>query len=249
MGRALLAALCCWLFLVLQRVQTMSEVTCEFVPRHPLQLACDTGATRYALDGACVEPMPGGRVVCAATNSRILAVVTEEGTATGQHLAPADAFKVKANSTASVAKNGAWQQTTVPKRGPTTVATLEDVTGRFPRWRDVLPNIETGHVVQVALDARQLFDLAQALGAGNKTGLDAGAVTLFITEREHEGRLVCDSSIGVLYRNAELGTAVGVLMPHCADKPVADDLLTAEKRCYVNFVKSLGQTPEPVPVA
>lgn len=229
----------------------MSEITVELSPKHPMHLVCDTESRRLALTGVLIEPHDDTDVICAATNGRILAVVKEEGTCKEPTIAPGECFKAKKGETLAVAKNGRWEKSSWKmKRGVregVTTSVLADIEGRFPRYRDVLPNIECGRTLAVSLDPQLLLDLATAL---RNPDSDETAITLLIPvfspldddgtvknefEADHTG-ITCVVKDG----------GIGVLMPCSGDSMGhGDDPSHASQRAYyTEFVKSLGETPK-----
>lgn len=216
----------------------MSEITCAFTPTHPMHLATDAESKRYAIGGVAVEPLPDGQVVCAATNSRILAVVKEEGTATEPHIIHGSAFKAKKGQSLHVVKNGqAERHSWTEKRGvmtDKTVSVLPEVEGRFPRFRDVLPNID-GHFA-VTIDARYLLDLAAAIGRSDEiTG-----ITLFVpidgddpTEASDHGGIGC----------VVQGGGIGAIMPLCGHEQGEKPNHNRARAEYREFVKSISVNP------
>ena len=236
----------------------MSAITVEFSPKYPLHLATDTESTRYALAGVQIEPCvlrdggkPHNGIVCAATNGRILAVVRQEGECAETVIAPGDCFKANKGQEVNIAKNGRWEKSAWKmKRGQRTDMTtnvLSEVEGRFPRYRDILPNIEIGRTLSVSLDPRQLLDLATAI---RRVDGDTHAVTLIIPvhhQQDADGDLpmameaACEGIACVVD-----GGGVGVLMPCAGDsrKGGDDESHKYARQQYVEFVKSLQPKKE-----
>ena len=216
----------------------MSEVTIQFSPKHPLHLACDVESSRYALAGAMVEPHPTeeGKVICAATNSRIMAVVVEDGTASEAAVAPAACFKRKKGEVVEVSKNGEWRRVGRLKRDPPTTTVLPDIEGRFPLWRTCLPDIECGNYLAVSIDPEYLLDLAKSIGCDRSQ--ERGAITLLIPRHEKAENECDNGGIPVIVD----GQGIGVIMPcggqESYDQPPSHD--TARKQ-YTDFVKSVSQ--------
>lgn len=235
----------------------MSEITVSLCPKHPLHLATDPSSTRYALGGVLIEPHDDTDVVCAATNGRILAVVKEEGTCKEPVIAPGDCFKAKKGETLDVVKNGRWEKSSFKlKRGvkeSLTTAVLADVEGLFPRYRDVLPNIEYARTLAVSLDPQLLLDLANALGRRESADIHDSnrAITLLIpvfTKPDDEAGMpdVMEADIAGI-ACVVLDGGIGVLMPCSASDCGGSDCDHSSQRAYyTEFVKSLGETPKPV---
>lgn len=124
------------------------------------ELVCSKDATRPILQQAYLK---GDRLV--ATNGRSLAVIPverEDGDTDG-FISPAalkaarklakrrDAVSIKANGCLALADG-----TQLPRTEP----------GQFPNYEQVIPKTpEESHKITLALDAKMLLDLAQALGS------------------------------------------------------------------------------------
>lgn len=228
----------------------MSEITVELSPKHPLHLACDAESKRPAITGVLIEPHDDTDVVCVATNGRILAVVKEEGTCKEPTIAPGECFKAKKGETLAVAKNGRWEKSSWKmKRGireGVTTSVLADVEGRFPRYRDVLPNIECGRTLAVTIDARQLIDLQNALCADNEQQCITLLIPVFTKQDDVIGMpndMDADTT-GIACVVPDGG--IGVLMPCCASRYGSGDHHdhSDKRKYYTEFVKSLGETPK-----
>lgn len=229
----------------------MSEITVEFSPKHPMHLACDMESNRLALTGVLIEPHDDTDVICAATNGRILAVVKEEGTCKEPIIAPGECFKAKKGQSLNVVKNGRWEKSSWSMkrnaRTDMTTSVLADVEGRFPRYRDVLPNIEYARTLAVSIDPQLLLDLANALGRreSDKDYENNRAITLLIpvfTKPDDEAGMPhsMDADTNGIACVVE-GGGIGVLMPCSASRNrTREDHDHSDQRAYyTEFVKSL----------
>lgn len=181
---------------------------------------CDPESMRFAIGGILVTPrspdtqavnVKGVRsgspatVFLTATDTRILAVTTAEGTASAPAMMPPQMIakrKAKRSFTPAITLNGEW-------RVSDTVAPANSIEGRFPRAESVLPHVDGETCLVVSFNADYLAKLA----AGITTD---GCVTLHIgIPQGKRFGMGSDSPIAVM---GDAG--FGVLMPHAAgDEP------------------------------
>lgn len=158
-----------------------------------IELIASNNRTRLCLAQPYLE---GDSLV--ATNGRclvMLPVVREDGDEDGRISAQALAAArklVKHSGEISIHANGAQvlaDGTSLPR------ATLESH-GKFPNWKQVVPKLtEISHPHRITLNAKYLYEIAQAMGAE--------AITLSIQD---------ENSAAVITSSANPG-AIGVLMP------------------------------------
>lgn len=215
--------------------------------------ACtDTGSLRYALANVCVSPSgEDEQVWLSATDGRCFAAVRTTGhvqgdedpvdaqhSMEGKQLCPPAIIEATFDGGLAVL-NGQWQATKPAKKGrkqqADAILTAPVVEGRFPRCNDVVPAYTaTDEVLVLAIDAKLLARVAQAVGTDEG---DHKPITLIVpipTERDAEGGIftgpgskACEGPIAVLGK-----FGIGVIMPCSSETEQTFERYTALRKDY-----------------
>lgn len=160
--------------------------------------------TRYAICESYLS-IKDGAATLVATNGKAMAmlpVLLDEGDVSGY--VSENALKLarkqdKRSDFATVYLNGVAKLSdgsTMPREG-----TAKDAT--FPKWEQVFPKDESLHTQTIALDAKLLWELAQAMGTQGvvlrvKDGVSAILVSPTATSHHKWNKPACDGAKGIL---------------------------------------------------
>ena len=170
-----------------------------------IEIIASGDASRYAIGEPYLE-IKDGKGTLVSTNGKALAHIPVEiraddvaGYVSGDCLAAARR-QAKRSDAAEVGLNGCASLpdgSTMPR-----VGIAKDA--QFPNWRQVIPKDADGYTVEIALDARMLWELAQAMGTvgvkirSKPDGLSPLLISPTTAGTHGEHKFACADAAGVL---------------------------------------------------
>ena len=209
------------------------------VPRKALSVyhCSDEGSVRFALGGVQLDVSPGGKPQAAGTNGKILAVMTWEDESEppefsvivptpivknaanlgkpGKRFADDEQYGMVTIDQPDAKKTGLTITGTGPKLGTETMQ-CEALEGRFPKWRDVVPQYKAP--VSIDLNAYELSRLLDALKPATDGHFNQSIRLTIETQDEENDPAAGHAATFTTGHEAGQLQSVGVIMPLYSDK-------------------------------
>jgi hypothetical protein len=205
----------------------MPETPTQFEVSTHIDRAAAKDTSRYAIKGVLVTPAADSDGVwLTATDGTMMAITREAGTVDGERTAPVEVLKKGCKGAIKVSLNGNWQN----NQGKYAPHDTEGV--KFPPTDEVIPDDDADRIT-LALDAKLLLSLAQAIGSrDNKVTL-----SLKVNDKKIASR-------AIIVTNAENNPRnMGVLMP-CIPNGINTDSI---KAAYAQARRLAAGTPSKQP--